>query len=455
MEIQLAIAANQQSGISAYQSDFSGESNGNAPASGRPMDRALADPILVSCERKYAIQVRYMESRTCKIGISNRMAPALTRFYERHGLLSSGPQEPAQPVPDQERLRAALEDFWEASHAMLRGKGSGDAVPGRSAEARKSFERAKVLFTRLASAPEGTDITVDSPEECKALRLPHSCLLELSDGIGRLASASVLDVTGNFLRRVPSSIGQLAGLKELVLCGNKLQSLPVEIGLCRELRLLDASANELTELPRSLIALRKLSTLRLSSNRLTALPAFIGKLSALHYLSISDNPISSLPFELFGLPRLWTLIAIGCPFAISQSCEEIGSLSCREVLARRIVRRSLRVPRGLSPELRRYLMAAEECASCGGALFEYRVELRGAHTFRSVQYPVHYKMCQLHYSRHEHRPAAQYKLSSGSSGQGLSVTELFEPYCFSQEQRNELNSSAETVPLYSLAIAAE
>jgi Leucine-rich repeat (LRR) protein len=74
---------------------------------------------------------------------------------------------------------------------------------------------------------------------------------------------SVLNISFNKIRELPSQTGELHELRQLLAYHNKLQSLPSEIGRLEKLTHLDLWYNEISTLPDSLSRLQQLEELDL------------------------------------------------------------------------------------------------------------------------------------------------------------------------------------------------
>ncbi|KAI4292099.1 hypothetical protein PAPHI01_1373 [Pancytospora philotis] len=402
-----------------------------------------------------------MDNRAYRIGINNRHAPNLYRMYNCYDHLFPYELKRMGDEFGNERLVAGLETFWSLVSHKLNLKMPQMTSTGRMEFYHKMLRQDKTLYRMLSSGPEAREVSVTLGPEEKQVYLCRNYLTELSEAIAELRDISVFQTCCNYLRYIPSSIGQLQNLKMLILSRNRLIELPSEIGLCRELRELDVSFNALRLLPRSIAGLRNLNTLHISGNHFAEIPSFIGKLSALKYLSIGYNPIRSVPLEIFKLPFLLNLTVDNCTFVPASSCVEFGSFTLRELVARHIVKNNLRVRRNLPVTTRDYLLGVQECSFCNGPFFEHYIEITDMHVFDSIQYPVHYRMCCRHYSRHEDRLRVLFEHNFSTVPTRLrlaqmpSITELFEPFCFNPMQQKSMEeglaSDDEAVPLITLA----
>ena len=162
------------------------------------------------------------------------------------------------------------------------------------------------------------------PEELKhcgshlrILNCSYNCLIELCPkSLGSLIALEELDCSHNLLPEVPPAISSLSRLTTLRLNSNKLKRLPFNVGLglasapgrkLSSLTLLDLSHNLIDSLPESFARLGALKTLDLSQNQLSALPKELGGIHGLHSLTSLDlcfNHFEDLPQPLMNLASL-------------------------------------------------------------------------------------------------------------------------------------------------------
>ncbi|TAK05536.1 hypothetical protein EPO33_00060 [Patescibacteria group bacterium] len=117
---------------------------------------------------------------------------------------------------------------------------------------------------------------------------------------------SVLDLSGQGLRSLPSSTFSRTGLRELDISDNALTgALPGEIRFLSKLEVLDASGNQMTGVPAEIGQLANLRILDLSDNKLTGLPNELGNLKRLETLDLSGNAVSEQDLEVIrkGIPN--------------------------------------------------------------------------------------------------------------------------------------------------------
>jgi internalin A len=96
-------------------------------------------------------------------------------------------------------------------------------------------------------------------------------LQRIPEGVRRLRSLEVLDLTDNEISEVPAWIGELKKLLGIGFSDNRITTLPTEIGLLPNLDTLYIRGNQLTSLPESLQNL-PLKTLRLIDNPALGIP---------------------------------------------------------------------------------------------------------------------------------------------------------------------------------------
>ncbi|CAI4226315.1 unnamed protein product [Auanema sp. JU1783] len=159
----------------------------------------------------------------------------------------------------------------------------------------------------------------------ETLRIQQNALRHVPTNISHLISLSFLDLsnnqlsqlplalfelplcilllTGNRLDTIPREIRQLSStLTELDLSYNFLNRIPADIALLKMLRVLCLKKNLLDQFPSELCRL-SLHTLDLSSNRFTHLPLHIRKMKTLIEFHISDNPLQSPPADIVSKGR--------------------------------------------------------------------------------------------------------------------------------------------------------
>ncbi|NWV32046.1 LRC18 protein, partial [Grantiella picta] len=125
------------------------------------------------------------------------------------------------------------------------------------------------------------------------------CLLELAD-------VEEIDLSRNFLRKIPPIIEKFQNLLWLDLHSNMIDELPPAIGTLQNLTYLNLCNNRLTTpgLPQELTLLKGLRTLNLGLNRLETVPTTLGSLKELIELGLFDNALTSIPKSIKKLPKL-------------------------------------------------------------------------------------------------------------------------------------------------------
>ncbi|CAD26990.1 putative leucine repeat-rich protein [Encephalitozoon cuniculi GB-M1] len=314
----------------------------------------------------------------------------------------------------------------------------------------------------LTSGERVSTIRHNSREDRNQIYMCRQFIVEITEGIGEAKDLKILQACCNYLTRLPPQIGYLANLKVLVLSKNRIQKLPDEIGLLKNLRELNLSQNLLSMLPRGISALKALNALHIDGNLFTVLPPVIGRLYGLKYLNVSNNKIQNIPLEILKLPFLIELTATSCDFAPKDTVECIGHATLKETCSRHLVRNNLNVRRSIDKPLARYLLSVQECSFCGGPLFGHYYLHRSMQTFDSERFPVIYKLCVKHYTRHEDRIATLFLGPLKTYPQRLIksnmpfVGELFNHFGYSDEQKRILdqgwnNREADIMPLICLS----
>lgn len=108
-------------------------------------------------------------------------------------------------------------------------------------------------------------------------------------------NGTVLSLSQQGLKSVPTAVFRYVGLVELDLSRNSLSAVPAEISALRALQSLRLSWNSITSLPTQLGKLTCLRRLYLEFNGLTHLPQELGNLTQLQLIQANDNKILVLP----------------------------------------------------------------------------------------------------------------------------------------------------------------
>ena len=140
------------------------------------------------------------------------------------------------------------------------------------------------------------DISNNRAHERKLLRGLDASLIaepaELSDGLfDKLLNLETLDLSGNYLRKLPTSIAKATKLVNLNLEDNSLKELPDSLSGLKNLKSLKVSDNPpFTKLPAWITDLSELQDLRLSNNKqLTKLPKEMESLKKLKNLTLPKS----------------------------------------------------------------------------------------------------------------------------------------------------------------------
>uniref|UniRef100_A0A8C4PXP2 Disease resistance R13L4/SHOC-2-like LRR domain-containing protein n=1 Tax=Eptatretus burgeri TaxID=7764 RepID=A0A8C4PXP2_EPTBU len=148
--------------------------------------------------------------------------------------------------------------------------------------------------------------------EVQKLDLSHNYLTKIPASIGKLQNLVVARIFNNRLASLPREMGMLKNLKVLFVDQNNLLDVPKELGLCKDLEVLSLSGNLLRFLPDELGSLinlrmlnlnmvqrfRELRVLIAEKNHLRSLPNTICTLSHLETIDVQDNEIQRIPREL-------------------------------------------------------------------------------------------------------------------------------------------------------------
>jgi leucine-rich repeat protein SHOC2 len=132
-------------------------------------------------------------------------------------------------------------------------------------------------------------------DRASILNLYGSRIHKLPESIGNLTDLVELNINDNSLDYLPESIGNLVNLSQLYVNFNKLTKIPESIGKLTSLIRLDLSFNSLVDLPNSFCNITGLTRLCLSENQFTNLPERLGNLTNLTLLDLDGNKLTFLP----------------------------------------------------------------------------------------------------------------------------------------------------------------
>ncbi|XP_018619596.2 leucine-rich repeat protein 1 [Scleropages formosus] len=224
-------------------------------------------------------------------------------------------KEPAVDVCLSKANVNSLKNFLSAARLADKGNDTevlplSTLVPIRA----RDVERPKKKLT-IHSQKE-YPLTSSFPSSLEQLAISYCRLSRVDTRVLSLQCLRRLDLSNNYIKRLPAALGDLAFLAELILTSNHLEAFPVTLchsGLQHTLQYLDLSQNHLVCLPIHFGRLRELVQLKLDSNRLTQLPPGFGRLTKLQSFSATHNQLPFLPSDFLHL-RLQNLDLFGNPF---------------------------------------------------------------------------------------------------------------------------------------------
>lgn len=397
------------------------------------------------------------------VGKINRNAPNLYRYFGVPDHLYPYEIKKSKTRHPDVELAMALEAFNSIVTCKLDLEDSNKYLGKSEIEIfKKILNPEKSLHSALISGADTKDLKIEIGADDKQIYLCRSYLVELNEAVCRFKSITILQICCNYLKYLPYGIGQLKGLRMLIVSRNRITEIPDEIGLCRELKEIDISFNLIKKLPKSLVCLKKLNTLQIGGNLLKEIPSFLGKMNSLKYLNISSNQIKSIPLEIFKLPFLLILNANGCPLNKNKKTFELkGKITLNELLIRNVIRKNMSLNKFTHSSAISYVLGAQECSFCGGPFFDSYVNVEDYHVFETITYPIHYKMCCLHYKKHGERLSTLFERTLPTFPIKIfddnlpSISELFEPYCYDTgflESCLDNAADPETIPLVCLSL---
>ena len=117
-------------------------------------------------------------------------------------------------------------------------------------------------------------------------------------------SLIIVDLSYNYLLKIPSDLFKLIYIKELNLEHNHINYIQHQLSSLKNIENLNISHNEITQLPNSLFKLPKLKILLINYNKIKIIPIEIGLLKSLEKLNLYNNQINELPTTLSNISKL-------------------------------------------------------------------------------------------------------------------------------------------------------
>ncbi|XP_046854376.1 leucine-rich repeat-containing protein 63-like [Xenia sp. Carnegie-2017] len=218
-------------------------------------------------------------------------------------------------------------------------------------------------------------------------RLPNIELL--------LQKLTVVNLSFNNFRVIPSQIFKLKNLVHLNLRNNPIKELPHAIAGLQQLQLLVVSFCFISCIPISLFTLRKLTFLDLSYNKLSFLPKDIGNLSSLRELNVEGNELGALPtgLLLLNLRHLRMVNNFTHPlFWRETTCN--GPQRLFHLAAKKVASDGLMI-KAIPEEIEKQLLSPGVCDCCDGPMFGPGVRIiKTVENMFGVKYiPIIFTVC--------------------------------------------------------------
>ena len=172
------------------------------------------------------------------------------------------------------------------------------------------------------------------------LELSEEFMKKIPPEIGKLTHLTSLILSYNLLKELPDEIGQLTNLTYLHIGGNQLKILPKTIGQLKQLKILLLGdvfgGNPISSVTKSSLSeisnLTNLVELHITSNHLRNLPFAVERLTQLKILDLRWNFLTALPKELGLLENLEHVYVHGNN-QLTFPSREIMSKETKEMLA--------------------------------------------------------------------------------------------------------------------------
>ncbi|MEE9425687.1 MAG: leucine-rich repeat domain-containing protein [Methylococcales bacterium] len=191
-----------------------------------------------------------------------------------------------------------------------------------------------VFIKEYASKVKINDDEVSISELTK-VQLKNISLLDLSDNelkeipsfLVELENLKHLDLSKNHIKETPEFLSNLKHLKVINLESNQISNFTRNISQLTSLTHLNLASNEIRVLPKHIKSLQNLETLNLGKNAIVVLSKEIGELHKLKNLSLTLNDIDELPSSLYHLSNLEMLDLSYCYTKISDDIENLTKLT--------------------------------------------------------------------------------------------------------------------------------
>ena len=122
--------------------------------------------------------------------------------------------------------------------------------------------------------------------------------------ICNLINLEVINMSYNFIKKIPRGINQLTNLNTFWLYHNEITNIPLKLCQLTKLTSLDLSYNLITKIPDQICQLVNLKLLNLYNNRITNIPNKIYKLTNLEQLYLDYNQIVRVPLGVCNLTKI-------------------------------------------------------------------------------------------------------------------------------------------------------
>lgn len=163
--------------------------------------------------------------------------------------------------------------------------------------------------------PAALSKALANPSQIQELDLTNQYLDKLPEGLDQMTSLKSLSVEANRITTLDSSLGSLTKLESLNLGYNPLKGSFAPLSKLTSLKELNLNQTGLTAIPPEVFDLKNLEVLHLKGNQITSLPGDIKKLKKLRVLDIKDNQVTNLPGELKNLSKIEVLDLSSNPLA--------------------------------------------------------------------------------------------------------------------------------------------
>ncbi|MBB3697679.1 leucine-rich repeat domain-containing protein [Flammeovirga yaeyamensis] len=166
----------------------------------------------------------------------------------------------------------------------------------------------KQLYERGLFEAVQLNYTVDNPESVLCVELVNHQISSFPESIDKMTQLISINLNNNKIKAIDTDFcTHHPNLIALNLSQNYIEKVPEELDELQYLYELNLSQNKIKELPHSIYKLTHLSKLNLRGNHISHISHQISELKSLKVLNLSLNQLTKIPKEFYDMKNLETL----------------------------------------------------------------------------------------------------------------------------------------------------